>query len=151
MATPQTVQDGDNLVDLKPKQRLLLNLVSPQSPFGTWTKLNYVKVTASRDPKVFPDPEQVRLDRPLDSYIHFGWGPHICLGYGICKVALTTMLKTVGKLDNLRRAPGPQGQIKQVKGPGSITKYMTADESSWFPFPTTMKVRWDGGLPPLKG
>lgn len=65
------------------------------------------------------------------------------------KVALTTMLKTVGRLDNLRRAPGPQGQVKQVPGHGGITKYMTADESSWFPFPTTMKVRWDGDLAPV--
>ncbi len=111
---------------------------------------DYVQVTASHDKNAFLEPEQVRLDRRLESYIHFGWGPHICLGYGISKVALTTMLKTVGKLENLRRAPGPQGQIKQVVGPWGITKYMTADETSWFPFPTTMKVRWDGELPPLE-
>ncbi|MCJ1260674.1 hypothetical protein MMC22_000536 [Lobaria immixta] len=127
-----TVFDGEREVKLEPGQKVLLDLI-----------------TASHDPAAFPEPEKVRLDRPLDSYIHFGWGPHICLGYSICKVALTTMLKTVCKLDNLRRAPGPQGHIKQVADPGGITKYMTADESSWFPFPTTMKVRWDGDLPPL--
>lgn len=66
------------------------------------------------------------------------------------KVAMTTMLKTVAKLENLRRTPGPQGEIKQVSGHGGLTKYMTADNSSWFPFPTTMKVQWDGDLPPLK-
>lgn len=66
------------------------------------------------------------------------------------KIAMTTMLKTVGKLDNLRRVRGPQGQIKQIPGPGGLTKYMTADNSSYFPFPSTMKVQWDGNLPPLK-
>ena len=107
-------------------------------------------VTASHDPSTFPDPESVSLKRPLDSYIHYGMGPHQCLGYDLSKLALTTMLKTVGRLENLRRAPGPQGEIKKVKVDGGFELYLTADGSSFFPFPTTMKVRWDGELPPLK-
>jgi linoleate 8R-lipoxygenase / 9,12-octadecadienoate 8-hydroperoxide 8R-isomerase len=83
----------------------------------------------------------------MDSYIHFGYGPHKCLGDGLCKIALSSMLKVVGRLDNFRRAPGAQGQLKQVPGPGGFTAYMTADFSSYFPFPTTMKVQWDGDLP----
>lgn len=85
----------------------------------------------------------------MNSYVHFGYGPHQCLGMGICKIALTTMLKVVARLDNLRRAPGPQGQLKKLNGPGGIAKYMTADHSSFFAFPTTMKVQWDGDLPDL--
>jgi linoleate 8R-lipoxygenase/9,12-octadecadienoate 8-hydroperoxide 8R-isomerase len=96
------------------------------------------------DPKAFPEPEKVNLDRDLDSYIHFGLGPHQCLGYGVCKIALSTMFKRIGRLDNLRRAPGPQGELKKILGPGGITIYMTADQSSFFPFPTTMKIQWDG-------
>ena len=107
------------------------------------------QVTASHDPKEFKHPDKVDLHRDMDSYIHYGHGPHKCLGLDISKLAMTTMLKTVGKLDNLRRAPGGQGEIKKVPGPGGITMYMTADHSSYFPFPTTMKVRWDGDLPPL--
>ena len=125
-----TVQDGDKSVSVKAGQTLLCDLVS-----------------ASMDPAEFPDPNEVKLDRPIDSYMHFGWGRHICLGLDMTKLALTTMLKTVGRLDNLRRAPGDQGHIKKVAGPGGITFYMTADHSSFFPFPTTMKVRWDGSLP----
>ena len=128
-----TIQDGERAVVVKAGEEVLCDLV-----------------TACQDPKGFPDPEKVILDRPLESYIHFGGGPHMCLGYGVSKLALTTMLKTVGRLDNLRRAPGAQGQIKKVAGPGGITMYMTADQSSLFPFPTTMKVRWDGELPPTK-
>jgi linoleate 10R-lipoxygenase len=71
-------------------------------------------VGAARDPSVFPNPNEVRLDRPLDSYIHYGIGEHTCLGKEASMVALTAMLRTVGKLDNLRRAPGPQGQLKKV-------------------------------------
>ncbi|KAL6717332.1 hypothetical protein ACLMJK_005247 [Lecanora helva] len=125
-----TIKDGDKILEIKAGEELLCDLV-----------------TASLDPVAFPDPMEVKLDRPMDSYMHFGWGNHTCLGLGMTKLALTTMLKTVGKLPNLRRAPGDQGQIKKVAGPGGITFYMTADHSSFFPFPTTMKVRWDGDLP----
>lgn len=102
------------------------------------------------DENEFPEPEKVKLDRDMDSYIHYGMGPHICLGYGLSKVAMTAMLKTVARLDNLRRAPGVQGQIKKIPGPGGFTLYMLADQSSYFPFPTTMKVQWDGDLPAPK-
>lgn len=129
-----TIQDGMASIDVKPGERLLCDLVA-----------------ACQDRATFPDPEQVKLNRPLDSYIHFGWGRHICLGMGITKIALTTMLKAVGKLENLRRAPGGQGQIKKIAGPGGITMYMTADHSSYFPFPTTMKIRWDGDFPKSRG
>jgi linoleate 8R-lipoxygenase / 9,12-octadecadienoate 8-hydroperoxide 8R-isomerase len=103
-------------------------------------------VAANQDPTVFPEPEKVKLDRDMDSYMQFGYGPHQCLGYSMCKIALTTMLKVVGRLDNLRRAPGAQGQLKKIPAPGGITIYMTADQSSLFPFPTTMKIQWDGEI-----
>lgn len=83
----------------------------------------------------------------MNLYAHFGFGPHQCLGIGLCKLALSTMLKVVGRLDNLRRAPGPQGQLKIIPGPGGIAKYMSADQSGFSPFPTTMKIQWDGDLP----
>jgi linoleate 8R-lipoxygenase/9,12-octadecadienoate 8-hydroperoxide 8R-isomerase len=127
--TDTTTRCDETITDVKKGETVLCDLVA-----------------ASQDPAAFPDPDQVKLDRPLDSYIHFGWGRHMCLGIGITKIALTTMLKTVGKLHNLRRAPGGQGQIKKIAGPGGITMYMTADQSSYFPFPTSMKIRWDGDL-----
>ncbi|MCJ1472026.1 hypothetical protein MMC13_000671 [Lambiella insularis] len=133
VATPTTVQDGGKAVSLRKGERIMVDCV-----------------TASHDPVGFPNPETVDLTRPLDSYVHYGWGPHICLGYGISKLAMTTMLKTVARLKNLRRAPGPQGHIKQITVPGGYSLYMMADGSSYFPFPTTMKVQWDGELPPLK-
>jgi|SRR5436190_15776863 len=102
------------------------------------------------DRDAFSEPDKVDLNRNLDSYIHFGLGPHKCLGHAISKLALGTMLKTIGKLDNLRRAPGPQGELKKIHAPGGITLYMTADQSSYFPFPSTMKIQWDGELPSMR-
>jgi len=83
----------------------------------------------------------------MRSYIHYGYGPHQCLGYEMSQLGLTTMLKTIGRLDGLRRAPGPQGQIKKVMAPGGFVVCMTADEANFFPFPQTLKVQWDGGIP----
>ena len=133
VATEATIQDGDRQVKVNPGEEVFIDCI-----------------TASHDPVAFPDPETVKLDRPMDSYVQYGQGPHQCLGYGMSKLGLMTMLKTVGQLENLRRAPGPQGQMRKIAGPGGITLYMTADQSRIFPFPTTMKVRWDGDLPSIE-
>ncbi|PWY87652.1 heme peroxidase [Aspergillus heteromorphus CBS 117.55] len=132
VAKPTVVDDGDKKLTFKPGQILVCDLV-----------------TASMDPVSFPEPEKVRLDRDMGLYAHFGFGPHQCLGMGMCKLALTTMLRVVGRLDNLRRAPGVQGQLKKLAGPGGLAIYMTADQTSFWPFPSTMKIQWDGDLPPL--
>lgn len=132
VATPSVIEDNGEKVILKEGQEILCNLVS-----------------ASMDPVAFPEPNKVKLDRDMGLYAHFGFGPHQCLGLGLCKSALTTMLKVIGRLDNLRRAPGAQGQLKRLAGPGGISKYMTPDHSSFFPFPTTMKIQWDGDLPAM--
>ncbi|KAJ5160844.1 Psi-producing oxygenase A [Penicillium canariense] len=130
VAKPTVIDDNGEKVTLKTGQQIYVNLVS-----------------ASHDPKAWPDPEQVRLDRDLSQYSHFGFGPHQCLGLGVCQVALPTMLRVVGQLKNLRRAPGPQGQLKKLSALGGLTMYMDAEHSMVSPYPSTMKVQWDGELP----
>ena len=151
--TSCTVNDGDHDVQIKAGDKVFVSFVG-----------------AAKDPIIFPNPEEVRLDRPLDSYIHYGKGPHSCLGEQASKVALTAMLRVVGGLDGLRRAPGPQGQLKKIPRPGGFYIYMREDWGSYFPFPTStsthsplkfffiaetdyfaaMKVHFDGTLPPLR-
>lgn len=62
-------------------------------------------------------------------------------------VAMTAMFKTVFGLKGLRRATTEwgesPGELKTVKGPYGITFYMTEDQRSYYPFPTSMKVVWD--------
>ena len=81
--------------------------------------------------------------RPLDKYIHYGVGPHACLGRAASQVALTEMFRCLFKRKNLRRAPGLQGELKKVPRPGGFFAYMLEDWSSIWPFPVTMKVMWD--------
>ena len=94
------VQDGSKTLKIPKGHRLLLNLVK-----------------ASMDPTVFPDPHEVKLNRDIKSYIHYGWGPHQCAGLDASLTALSTMFKAVMRLKGLRRAPGVQGEVKKIPAP----------------------------------
>lgn len=134
VAKATTVKDFDRELHFVPGDRVIVNFRS-----------------ASRDPAGFPNPNEVDLTRPVDSYIHLGHGPHQCLGLPMARVALTAMLKTVAKLDNLRAAdvwPGPKSQVKKVLKrfdahdaevplDWHFHAYLTEDWDSFFPFPTS--------------
>ncbi len=38
------------------------------------------------DPRIFPRPEKFEIGRPIENYLHFGWGPHICFGKFIAEI-----------------------------------------------------------------
>lgn len=114
--------------------------------------------TASHDPAAFPEPERVRLDRPLESYVHFGLGPHRCAGEPIAQVALSSVMKVLLQLDGLRRASGPRGEIRSypaAQWPGQtgrpprdlawsgLRTFTLADQSAFSPLASTMKINWE--------
>ncbi|KAI1632145.1 heme peroxidase [Biscogniauxia mediterranea] len=99
---------------------------------------------AAKDPKYFPHPEELNPRRPLDAYIHFGLGPYGCLGRDVAQAGLTEMFRSLFKLKNVRRAPGPQGELKKVLHPGGFRVFMRDDRGQYFPFPCTMKICYDG-------
>jgi len=116
--------------------------------------------SASRDPNIFPDPEAIKLDRPIESYIHLGQGPHQCLGQPMTLVAMGAILKTLCKLPNLRPAPvwpGPVDSVKKVVKDFSALApdvefkpewmyhcYLLEDWDQYFPFPASLKICYDG-------
>lgn len=55
-------------------------------------------------------------------------------------VALTSMLRVVGGLKNLRRAPGPQGELKKVARPGGFYVYMRENQEGYFVFPLSKSL-----------
>ena len=101
-------------------------------------------VACGLDPEAFPDPKEIKLDRDSDKYIHHGWGKHACLGRNIVTTAIATQLKCLAKCKNLRRAPGPQGQMKYTVQQGAFRVYMKEDWGDSWPFPTTMKFLHNG-------
>ena len=44
---------------------------------------------ANRDPKVFPEPDQLKFDRPQEGNMTFGPGLHFCIGHLLAKMQLT--------------------------------------------------------------
>ncbi|KAL4931030.1 peroxidase/cytochrome P450 family protein [Aspergillus undulatus] len=125
--TSMTVDDKAGKVQIKPGDRVFVSFVD-----------------ANKDPNIFPKPDQVDLTRPMESYIHYGVGPHSCLGGDASKVALTAMLRVIGRLDNLRPAPGAQGRLKKIKRQNGFYTYMREDESSFYAFPMSWKLHYDG-------
>jgi len=90
------------------------------------------------DSAEFKDPLKIDLNRPDESYVNYGWGPHHCLGKEINIVANTAILRTFARLHNLRRAPGPQGTLKYVMQQEVVKVYMQEDWGSYWFFPTSM-------------
>ncbi|MFJ4923686.1 cytochrome P450 [Streptomyces sp. NPDC088725] len=56
---------------------------------------------ANRDPEIFPDPEEMVLDRPANPHVGFGHGVHYCIGAHLARLELQVALESV-----LRRMPG---------------------------------------------
>jgi cytochrome P450 len=77
---------------------------------------------ANRDPRVFPDPERIDLQRDTRQSLAFGYGPHYCLGVNVARVELHLMLDAA--LDFLPRKArlledqirwGSKGLLSQLK------------------------------------
>jgi len=66
--------------------------------------------SAMMDEIAIDSPREFRLDRPLDNYLHLGWGLHRCFGRAIAQVLMVEMVKALVTRKNLRRAPGAAGQ-----------------------------------------
>lgn len=129
--TDIVIQDNDRQIPVKAGERVFVNLRA-----------------ASHDAAIFPNPDQLDLERPIDSYVHLGAGPHQCLGLKMTRISLTAMLKIVGRLPNLQPVPGPQGLVhkttkKFFEGddlPESVHyhKYLTENWDGFFPVPCCM-------------
>ncbi|KAM7213273.1 hem peroxidase [Rhypophila decipiens] len=94
------------------------------------TKVFVDLTSASHDPAAFPDPEKVDLSRPTDSYLHYGLGPHQCLGQETSRVMMLAILKSIlayaGEKGNgiLRRADGARGELKSFDALGQGGTWM---------------------------
>ena len=64
--------------------------------------------SANRDPAVFDDPDELRLDRDPNPHVSFGAGIHFCLGAPLARlelqVSFTTLLRELPTMD-LEREP----------------------------------------------
>ncbi|KAK3385880.1 heme peroxidase [Podospora didyma] len=102
---------------------------------------------ATKDPTQFPNPDAVNPRRPVDKYINYSAGPHTFLGREASHIALAEMFRALFRRKNVRRAPGPQGELKKVTtttaGETASVSYLREDWGALTPFPVTMKITWD--------
>ncbi|KAI1007303.1 Psi-producing oxygenase A [Podosphaera aphanis] len=123
-------------------------------PIGQTVSIDLGK--ACRDPNAFHDPDVVSLTRPLESYLPLGLGSSPCAGQrDLNTVAMTSMFKAIFALKGLRRAQGSgpngnwlrgtesQGELKKVVLSTGESTFMTPEQNTFCPFPTTMKIQWD--------
>lgn len=53
-------------------------------------------IAANRDPKIFNDPEEIILDRPVKQrHLSFGAGAHYCIGVGLARIEAKNALKVI--------------------------------------------------------
>ncbi|QSS58355.1 hypothetical protein I7I51_07779 [Histoplasma capsulatum] len=97
---------------------------------------------ACRDPEAYPEPEKIKLDRPLEKYIAFGDGPHQCFGRELALAYLVGVLKQVTSLKNIRPALGGMGVLKRIKRNG-IPYYLSEDWSTFTGYASTWQLQFD--------
>jgi cytochrome P450 len=69
-------------------------------------------IAAMHDPKDFPNPGQFDAQRCPRHYVHFGFGPRLCVGKYIADTLFVEMIRSVLLLGDLKRASGSRGRVK---------------------------------------
>ncbi len=81
-------------------------LPAGQLPAGA--RVLAVLAAANRDPAVFGQPDDLRLDRAPNPHLAFGFGPHFCLGASLVRSCTAMLLESLALAHpGLRIAPGP--------------------------------------------
>lgn len=93
---------------------------------------------AGHDTSCVPDPHVFKPGRPAEAYIHFGHGPHECLGREMSLTYCVGLLEVVAGLKHLRPAPGAMGELKCIQV-GTEKCYLD-DTWSWLTFDPTSKL-----------
>ena len=67
--------------------------------------------SAMFDERAFPAPDEFRIDRPFEDYLHFGHGLHMCFGREINRVHLPALAAALFEGPPVARAAGRAGQM----------------------------------------
>ena len=73
-------------------------------------------LAAMFDPEVFDRPWHFNYARPIEDYVHFGYGPHGCFGKYVADAQIIEIMRNILLLKDITRAPGRQGWV-QYEGP----------------------------------
>ncbi|KAI1880063.1 hypothetical protein JX265_001684 [Neoarthrinium moseri] len=115
---------------------------APLSPRST-VFANFI--AAGRDKSKFPDPEEIKLDRPYESYIHEAWASHSPFGPAFVETATTAMLRQFARLcSTVTRAPGEAGEMKRKLYNEAFPVFLSENGTDWETLPVAKKVVFGG-------
>ena len=81
------------------------------------SKVMVLYASANRDPALFTNPDEFRLDRPLTDlkkHLAFSWGIHYCLGAGLARLSGRIAVETLAsRFPTMRLA----GDTKRLDAP----------------------------------
>lgn len=81
--------------------------------------------SAMFDESYFESPNDFKLDRDSEKYMHFGYGHHRCLGDKVSEVMVTAIVSEILKLPNINKAKGKKGKINKKGGPFPESFHLT--------------------------
>lgn len=73
--------------------------------------------SANRDPSAYPEPDQLRLDRPQQRHLAFGMGDHFCMGAAVARTIATAALETLVEEFEIMRGVGNWQTVGFEKSP----------------------------------
>jgi cytochrome P450 len=77
-----------------------------------------VMAAANRDPDVYEDPDQFRLDRRKNHHHTFGFGIHFCIGAPLARMEARMVLRALTeRFSRLERPAQPAGENERVASP----------------------------------
>lgn len=92
--------------------------------------------TASRDPEIFPNPDNINLDRPQELYLPCLDGLHGSLTRPIIVAGLVTQLRIFARLEGLRKGPGTQETLRRDVSEGTIS-FLSEAKDEWVSLPVS--------------
>jgi cytochrome P450 len=94
------------------KDYVLARGTERETPIAAGSRV-YVSIqSAMFDKTVLASPNEFRVDRPWEHYLHFGRGLHRCFGERFNRVVVPQAIEALLRLPGLRRAPGAEGNLK---------------------------------------
>lgn len=96
------------------------------TPIEAGDTMLVVVAAANRDPAMFDQPAQFRLDRGGPATLSFGYGAHYCLGAAVAQLELTTAIPEILARQPILARPVQWRNTPAIRGPVSVPLLFTS-------------------------
>jgi len=105
-----------------PVRFLMRKAIRPMNYYGqdvaVGENVTVVMAAANRDPSIYENPDEFRLDRPRNHHHTFGFGVHFCIGAPLARMeARLTLRSLLKRFPTIARPEHPPGENERVASP----------------------------------